>query len=187
MSIRPCTSPSSRLHRFGVLAASAALSAAGLVLPATAAHAAAGDLTCTGHGVINFDPALTGAGQTAGVTGDAAVVNCLSPNGSHPQLKNADVSAKGTAHTQNGSPCSLLLTADLTVAFNWDNGQTSTVDATVNTDPAKGLISIGGPVVGGPLKGDTFTVVPVLANPNPDCGTKGLTSLTFDTVQVTFG
>ncbi|GAA2282383.1 hypothetical protein GCM10010145_61300 [Streptomyces ruber] len=56
----------------------------------------------------------------------------------------------------------------------------------INTDPTKGTLTIGGPIVDGPLTGDTFTVVPVVVHPNPDCATKGLTDLTFTAAQVAF-
>jgi hypothetical protein len=68
------------------------------------------------------------------------------------------------------------------------SGRTATVttlDFTVNTDPAHGPATLSAVMTSGPTEGDSINAVPVVAHPNPDCAT-GLTALTLDLAELTW-
>jgi hypothetical protein len=174
--------PGGRL--LAVVAALASLFAA--VGPATPAHAAVGDLTCNVNVQLSFSPALTLTQTTTNVTGVANVVNCISLDGAYPDLTAGTVTnAVGTATSLAGVPCSLLITITGTATIDWTDGQQTTFDFTVNTNPLNGLVSLMTTQTSGPLAG-TISETVGAANPNLDCVLTGLTSLSVPIGQTTF-
>jgi hypothetical protein len=158
------------------------------VVTAPPSSAALGDLACPVNAAIYFSPALT-AGHTSAVTVTASGVGCLSLNGTHSSLRSftANVSATATAASFPLNPCSLVLTLPVSGAtFNWNTGQQSTLNATLNTNPFAGTLSINGTTTGGQLAGDTLLFIPVVIHPNLDCLTAGLTSLTTEISLLTW-
>ena len=143
------------------------------------AQAATADLTCTFAGRANFAPALTATNTKANASITFGLVNCLSPDGMHPDLKSAIFTGSGTATAAPGiNPCSLLLTIVATGPLIWSpTGEHSTFSGTFNTSLSAGPIAITAEVTKGVLAGDTGPII-ALPLPNADCLVNGLTSLT---------
>jgi hypothetical protein len=174
-------------RRLTLAVAVSAASLAGLVTAAPPASATLGDLTCFTNAAIYFSPALR-AGGTSAVTATVSGVGCVSLNGNYPDLQSftANLSGSATAASLPINPCSLLLTIAATgQTLNWNTGQQSTFNATLNTNPLAGTLSLTGTMTGGPLAGDTLLFVPVVV-PNLDCLTAGLTSLAVPVVLLTW-
>jgi hypothetical protein len=154
--------------------------------PAAPAYATVGDLTCNVNVQLSFSPALTLTQTTTSVTGVANVVNCVSLDGAYPDLTAGTVTnAVGSAKSLGGSPCSLLLTITGTATIDWTDGQKTTFDFTVNTNPLNGLVSLMTAQTSGPLTGTSSETVGA-ANPNLDCLLTGLTSISVPIGQTTF-
>ncbi|MGW2370572.1 hypothetical protein ACWCZ5_34365 [Streptomyces sp. NPDC001667] len=166
----------------------AAVAALGLALTGQfPAHAATGDLTCTAQAQVNFSPPLVAGGTSTGDV-DAVLDNCTSPNGSFSRLTSAEALGSATVSAAPGvNPCSLRLTLNATLKATWQNGQHSDIAAELTTDPTLGTAGLTATVTGGQLAGDSITPVIVEINPNPDCATNGLKSLTTTTAQAIFG
>ncbi|GHI07695.1 hypothetical protein AQI88_25600 [Streptomyces cellostaticus] len=166
--------PRGPMRTAGVLAASAALTAASFAFPAVSAHAAVGDLNCTAEGALAFVPPLT---SNAGVkvNASAELSKCASANGS--RITSGTAGATGSATAGSGAPCALLFTASGTGTYNWNTGEKSRFSFTVNTDPTKGTVTLSAKVTSGPFKGDMSTFAGA-ATPNADCAGKGLSKLT---------
>lgn len=160
----------------GVLAASAALAGAGLLLPATTAQAADIDLTCALSVQGNFSPPLSPSNPSSTVSvPQGALKGCTSPNGKFSQLKSADIAALGSA-TADGpfaGQCPAELNAHLTGTFTWNNGQTSGFTFTLTLNITKGTVQLSGTVTSGPMAGATIAVEPAITI-NTDCAFAGL-------------
>lgn len=171
----------------GIMAASAALAGAGLLLPATTAQAAVNDLTCAGQANVSIKPALnpSNTSSTAKVeTGN--LTTCLSPNGHFSQLKSATITGSGPASASGFLlQCPVQLTVTANGIFTWQNGTKSGFTFTLSIDLSKGTVQLSGKVTNGPMTGDTIlaALVPTI---NVDCSTHGLTSLTAVTGAATF-
>lgn len=159
---------------------SSLLGVCGLTAPA---HAAVGDLTCTGNFQFDFAPALTATTTEADATVGGGLVNCQSPNGSYTRLKSGVRTGDGTATRDTGENCLPVMTITEKAKLVWNTGEVSKFDITVNTDPAAGRITISARFTSGPLAGDTANAYPVV-HPNADCETAGLTQLTSEALQV---
>jgi hypothetical protein len=170
-------------RRRGAIAALVALITA-LLLPASA-NAAVGDLTCTGNFHFTFSPALTATNTTATANVGGGLVDCFSPNGSHPELKWGVRVGEGTVTRPIGTiPCAPIMTITEGAVLYWNTGQTSTFDITVNTNPLNGAITVSAYFTSGPLAGDTANAFPIILHPNLDCAINGMTALTSDLLQV---
>ncbi|MGZ3144633.1 hypothetical protein ACVDFE_22095 [Lentzea chajnantorensis] len=161
------------------------LGSAGALAPP--AHAVVPHLTCNVNVQLSFSPALTAVQTTASVTAVANLVNCLSPNGSHPELAGGAVtSATGTATSLGGVPCSLLLTLTGSATILWSPGdEQTTFDFTVRTNVLDGTVQLTTWQTSGPLTGTTSQTVGA-ANPNLDCLLNGLSGLAVPIGQTTF-
>ncbi|HWD71359.1 MAG TPA: hypothetical protein VG779_02425 [Actinomycetota bacterium] len=175
---RPCGRSAFRITKclFVTLAIAAALAVPFNDGPA---QAATGDLACTFAAQVNFTPALTPTNTTAKASVTAGLINCISLNGMHSDLKSATWTVSGIATAAPApNPCSLLLTIAATGPFIWSpTGEQSPSTATLNTNLSAGPITIRVDATKGVLAGDTGTVV-ALPLPNVDCAVNGLTSLT---------
>jgi hypothetical protein len=159
------------------------------VIPQAPASAATGDLACFANFQFDFDPPLTADTTTSEATGTAALVNCTSANGNYSPLKSATFRPTEIKVTsQGGAPCNLLLTIQGSGALEWSpaGSPNSRLDFVVNTDPSAGSITLSAMIADGPMAGDTATAVPLMAHPNPDCATAGLSSLISELSTVTF-
>ncbi|MFI7119137.1 hypothetical protein [Amycolatopsis sp. NPDC049868] len=155
-------------------------------LVAPAAHAAQGDLDCTGAFNIDITPPLTPQRLTSTAHATGLFANCLSLNGRYDNIQSGVIDAYATV-SANGLPaniCQLLLTFKsnnpAVNTFTWSpNAGISHYTWRISTDPAQGVV-LQAHISSGTLAGDTGTAVPVLADPNPDCALNGLKSLTVD-------
>ena len=155
-------------------------------VPTAPAYAGVGDLTCNVNVQLSFSPALTLTQTNTNVTGVASVVNCISLDGEYSDLTAGTVTnAVGTAKSLGGAPCSLLLTITGTATIDWTDGQETTFDFTVNTNPLNGLVALMTTQTSGPLAG-TISETVGAANPNLDCVLAGLTSISVPLGQTTF-
>ena len=151
----------------------------------TPAVAAPGDLTCTGNFQFEFDPPLTATTTTATATVGGGLVNCQSPNGDYTRLTSGVRVGAGTVSRPLGTaPCSPVMTITEGAVLDWNTGERSKFDITVNTDPTTGDITVSAYFTHGPLAGDTANAYPVALHPNADCATVGLTALTSELLQV---
>lgn len=164
---------------FRAIVAGLLLSIAGIV----PAHAAPGDLTCTGNFQFDFSPPLTATSTTADATVGGGLVNCLSSNGQYTRLKSGVRTGTGTATRSTGENCLPVMTIVEEAVLTWNTGAKSKFDITVNTDPTAGRVTISAYFTKGPLAGDTANAYPVV-HPNVDCATTGLTQLTSEVLQV---
>jgi hypothetical protein len=161
------------LKRAAIVATSILALTVGTAVPS---QAAVGDLTCTALFQMNFRPALKGATTASNSSIEVGLSNCLSLNGRYSDLSSGLMTGSGPATSLPGIPCSLVLTVNYKLKVDWSNGQTSKVDAEVNSNPLDGTIGFKGVVTGGPLTGDKiYAAGPVV--PNADCLLRGLTSL----------
>lgn len=178
-------------HAAAVLAVSLVLSSA---VAAPAAHAALGDLVCTGAFQLDIDPPLTPLRLTSTAYATGEFTNCVSLNGNYAGIQSGAIATPATV-SANGSAlniCQLLLTFTggnaAASTFVWQPGAgTSHYTWRINTDPTQGQITLEAALSSGPMAGDKGTAVPVLANPNPDCAVNGLKYLTADVGAFNFG
>lgn len=182
------------LTRSRALAAALTLAGATLAGPALAApaHATLPDLVCDINFQLNMLTPLTLTNHTSAVDATAGFVDCISPNGTFPNLWSAAVHAKGTAVALPGIPCSVVVNIDSPTSgpnrFEWSpTGQVSKFTWQVNTNPLAGTITLSAHITSGPMSGDTVTAVPIVANPNPDCLINGLKYLSAPQAALTFG
>ncbi|MFF4410184.1 hypothetical protein [Streptomyces sp. NPDC001404] len=177
------------LARLGVLVASLAMAVAGLAIPAASpAHAAVGDLTCTAAATVNLSPALTPGGSTTISSVNGVFDNCVSANGKFSRLANAGVeNASGTASAPSApGQCPALFTIKGGATLVWNTGERSTLKFVLSTNPGGGTATLNITVTNGPLEDDTIAPVVVQINPNLDCVTNGLKSITTHETQVFF-
>ncbi|MFI9006120.1 hypothetical protein ACIGNX_02645 [Actinosynnema sp. NPDC053489] len=186
MSTHRRTTARTRLRAWAALAASA-LALGAVTATAPPAAAVVPDLTCDVNVQLTFAPALTATRTTASVTAVADLVNCLSPNGSHPELAGGAVTtATATATSLGGVPCNLLLTITGSATIQWSPGdEETTFDFTVRTNVLDGTVQLTTWQTSGPLAGTTSQTVGV-ANPNLDCLLNGLSGLAVPLGQTTF-
>jgi hypothetical protein len=136
-----------------------------------------GDLICTAAAQLNFTPPLDGA-TSADAELTATFTNCISLNG-YTTLQSATITGNAEAVAVSGTPCALVLTVEGQATADWSPAtQNSTLDFTFDTNPLDGTAGITVDVTSGPLAGDTMTPVLLEINPNLDCATAGLKSLT---------
>lgn len=149
------------------------------------AHAATGDLTCTGNFQFNFAPPLTATNSTADADVGGGLVDCVSPNGQYSRLKSGVRTGTGTATRELGlAPCAPVITITEGAVLTWNTGEKSRFRITVNTDPTAGRLTVSAYFTSGPLAGDTANAYPIVLHTNPDCALNGLTQLTSDLLQV---
>lgn len=164
--------------------------ALGLVLvPMSVIEAGAevGDLTCTGNFDFTFDPPLTATSTTADADVGGGLVDCVSPNGNYSRLLWGVRTGHGTASRPLGTaPCAPLMTISEGAVLDWNTGEKSKFEITVNTDPTGGQPTISAYFTHGPLAGDTANAYPIVLHTNPDCAINGLSRLTSDLLQVTW-
>ncbi|GAA1309177.1 hypothetical protein [Saccharothrix xinjiangensis] len=175
-----------RFRAWAVTAASVvALGSATAV--AAPAGAAVADLACTINVQLSFSPALTAVQTTASVVAVASLSNCVSPNGSHPQLAGGVATpVTGVATSLGGVPCNLLLTLTGSGVIEWSPGnEQTTFDFTVRTNVLDGTVQLTTWQTGGTLAGTTSQTVGV-ANPNLDCLLNGLSGLAVPVALTTF-
>ncbi|RLU78173.1 hypothetical protein CTZ27_37705 [Streptomyces griseocarneus] len=149
------------IRRLGTWAGSMALLATAAVTGpgAAPAHAATGDLKCTVHFTMSFNPALQ-PGGSAVATLAGALATCSSPNGSYPALHSGTGQGTGQAKATGGpGPCAVVFTASGTGTVIWNTKQQSTLSFTVTTDPTTGQVGFNCTVTSGPMTGDKDTVV----------------------------
>ena len=159
----------------------------GLLVSPLPAHAAIGDLECAAAFQFNFDPPLTATNTTGHPTASAVLVDCESPNGQYSDLRSANVNNINATVTDSAGPCNLLITITGSARFDWNTGEHSTLNFTINTNPLNGNITLSATINSGPLKGDTVNAAPVVAHPNVDCLLAGLETLTAELAVVVFG
>ncbi|MFC5720893.1 hypothetical protein ACFP1Z_12020 [Streptomyces gamaensis] len=174
--------------RLGTWAGSAALvGAAVLTGPAAGqAHAAAGDLACSGQFTMTFTPGLT-PGGSATLNVSASLSKCSSPNGYYSTLQSATATASGTATSNsNGKgPCGVLFSGSGTGTLTWSPANTkSSIQFTVNTDPTNGTVTFHCVITNGTLVNDSDAVAPAISGMR--CSTNGGLQSLSATVGVAF-
>lgn len=169
-----------RPRLLAVLAACCAAVLAGPGVPANA-QVPSVDLACPLLAQINFSPPLD-FNTTAG-SASAQFTNCLSPNGSQPQLTSGVMNVSGTA-----SGCSPLpLTFTGTGSIVWNDSTTTTFPFSVITNPfGGGQLGFTAVITAGPMAGDSATAVPIVISQNGLCGLGGVRSLTLNLGVVAF-
>ncbi|MEJ2854227.1 MULTISPECIES: hypothetical protein [unclassified Saccharothrix] len=151
------------------------------------AHAATGDLTCTGNFQFNFTPPLTATNTTSTADVGGGLVDCVSPNGQYTRLKSGVRTGTGTVTRPLGTaPCAPAMTITEGAVLTWNTGEKSKFRITVNTDPTADRLTISAYFTSGPLAGDTANAYPIVLHTNADCAVNGLTQLTSDLLQVTW-
>jgi hypothetical protein len=113
----------------------------------------------------------------------------VSLNGAYPSLRTATAVGHGTTTAAQGlNPCGLLFSLNAAVTVDWNSGRTSTLTATLSTNPLTGKVGISGTVTAGPLTDDHIVLaVPVVALPNVDCLFAGLETLSAPLAVLEFG
>ena len=162
----------------------AGCSAGVLVAPSvtTGAQVRVIDLTCVGSAQFNFSPPLKSARTDVSFMG--LVSSCLSPNGSHPQLKSGVVfGTKGTS-ASGCSPLPLRINGGGNT-ITWNDGSTSKFSLAVNTNPLGPGFGFAGSLTGGTLNGARVTGAPLLVAQRGLCMLSGVRSLSL-TGTITF-
>ncbi|MEU6154340.1 hypothetical protein ABZ816_30535 [Actinosynnema sp. NPDC047251] len=151
------------------------------------AEAAVASLACTINVQLSFSPPLTAVQTSASVVAVASLSNCLSPNGSQPQLAGGVATpVTGTVSSLGGVPCNLLLTITGSGVIEWSpGGEQTTFDFTVRTNVLDGTVQLTTWQTGGTLAGTTSQTVGA-ANPNLDCLLNGLSGLAVPVAVTTF-
>ncbi len=173
------------MHRLRLALAVVGITFCGGLATAAPASATLGDLTCTLNAQLYFSPALT-AGSTSATTVSGNAVGCVSLTGQTMTSGAVAGSGTTTAASLPINPCALLFSVTLTATFTWNTGQQSTLTVTFSTNPLAGTVGAFGTVTSGPLAGDTLIALPVLATPNLNCLTAGLTTLAGPLAVITF-
>ncbi len=173
------------MHRLRLALAVAGITVCGGLATAAPASATLGDLTCAINGQLYASPALT-AGSTSSVTANASLVGCVSTTGQTMTSGTLVASGTVTAASLPINPCALLFSLPVTGTMTWNTGQQSTLAVTFSTNPLAGTVGAFGTVTSGPLAGDTLIALPVLATPNLNCLTAGLTTLAVQLAVGTF-
>lgn len=164
------TTPRPRSRRRTAAGPAAALllaTALATLLPAQAAHAALGTLTCTGTSHLAYSPGLTYTPQTVTLTETDTYTSCAS---SDPTITSGYISG---SFPETGLSCVNLTAAPDRYRVNWNNGQTSRVsfteaEATI-TDGIQQYIGTG-TVTSGEFTGDTAVFTWAYLVPSPlDC------------------
>ncbi|SES47895.1 hypothetical protein [Actinokineospora terrae] len=146
----------------------AVLVAVSTLLPAPAAHAAIGSVTCTGSSHVTYSPGLTLTPQTVTVQETDTIPSCTSTD---PTL--TSITTGGTySYPAPGAACNAieLNPACGTLAIHWNNGQTSTLTGIVGTLTATGGIvqnTATGTVTSGEFTGASATISWIYALVNP--------------------
>ncbi|MFE0026770.1 hypothetical protein, partial [Amycolatopsis sp. NPDC059021] len=99
----------------------AATTAASVVFPAQAAHAATGTLSCTGTSHLTFSPGLTYTPQTVTLTETDSYTSCVS---SDPTINSGYISG---SFSVRGASCADVSAGPDGYRVNWNNGQTSRI------------------------------------------------------------
>src|SRR6266702_4310892 len=100
-----------------VMLAAVAVATSGIALPATAAHAASVDVTCTGTEVVTFQPGLLLTPQSVDITVNGILAPCTS---SDPGITSGTYRESFTATLS----CANLLDGFAgTRVFDWSNGR----------------------------------------------------------------
>ncbi|WP_026422287.1 hypothetical protein [Actinokineospora inagensis] len=149
------------------------------LLPAPAAHAAVGSVTCTGSSHVTFSPGLTLTPQTITVQETDTIPSCTSTDATL-----TSVTTGGTySYSVPNAACNYLELNPAgggTFTIHWNNGQTSTV-----TGLASELTSTGGlvqntatgTVTAGEFTGASASIAWIYLLVNPlQCLSPGLTS-----------
>jgi len=152
----------------------AALVGAGVGISASPAQAAS-STTCTGASTVAYSPPLTNTPQTVGWT-ESDTYACTSTD-------TTLTSGTSVNHvTAAGSSCvSGSAFPYTTYTINWNNGQSSTISATVTDVILAGIetLTATGTVTSGEFTGGTVVIVWVYTVPNPLlCLTTGITNQT---------
>lgn len=158
----------------GVIAAMALTTGAGVLLPASAAHAA-DNITCTGTSHLAYSPGLTFTPQTVTLTETDTYSSCAS---SDPSLTSGSIAG---SFTVVGLSCANVASGADGYRINWNNGQHSSMafNEAESTIVAGVQQYIGtGTVASGEFAGDTAVVTWVYTVASPlDClAPGGLTS-----------
>ncbi len=137
------------------------------------------DLVCLASAQFNFSPPLNFNTTSASLV--AVLTNCVSPNGSQPQLSSAQVTS--TAIASGCSPLPLTIGGVLTVT--WNDGTTSTWTYSVGTDPTNpGGLGLNALTTAGTLVGDSVVAAPVIISQNGLCLFGGVRSLSVNMAAV---
>lgn len=139
----------------------AALTASSLLVPASPAHAAPGDLTCTETESVSYSPGLLTTRRPV----DVSVHNVLSCTSlTHPAVTQGHVLA--TIHDLERSCTDLAASGSGSYTITWNTGETSTIGYTRSANYVLGTLVIveNGTVTSGTFTGDSVTHVVELAN-----------------------
>ncbi len=185
MNIARCADTSHQRGRLrqrlvAVLVACLAAVLAGPGVPANA-QVPSVDLACPLLAQINFSPPLNF--NTTSGSASAQFTNCLSPNGSQPQLTSGVMNVSGTA--RGCSPLPLTFMGNGSIV--WNDSSTTTFPFSVITNPfGGGQLGFNAVMTAGPMAGDNATAVPVIISQNGLCGLGGVRSLTLNFGVVAF-
>lgn len=150
-----------------------ALAVSGLLVPTTA-HAAVGDLVCSGTQKTTFDPPLTNTTQNTKVKIRETWSTCADPVGITSGHGSLEVTVPSSCQSVGFGPPS-------TVEYKWNNGQKSTVHWTtisVTRLTATSVVVKTGSVTDGYGENDTATETITLVNPSPlACAGSGVSSV----------
>ncbi|RLK53943.1 hypothetical protein [Actinokineospora cianjurensis] len=116
-------------RRAGAIAALIALCA---LLPAPAAHAAVGSVTCTGSSHVTYTPGLTLTPQTVTVTETDTVPSCTSTD---PTLTSV-ITGGAYSYPAPGAACNYVEVNPAgggSLTIHWNNSQTSTLTGLAST------------------------------------------------------
>ncbi|GAA2997358.1 hypothetical protein [Actinokineospora diospyrosa] len=138
------------------------------LLPAPAAHAAVGSVTCVGSSHVTYAPGLTLTPQNVTVTETDTVPSCTSTD---PTLTSV-ITGGPFSYPAPGAACNdiELNPAGGTLTIYWNNGQTSTLTGLVGTLTATGGIvqnTATGTVTAGEFTGASATITWIYALVNP--------------------
>ncbi|WP_132115981.1 hypothetical protein [Actinocrispum wychmicini] len=117
----------------------APLIALGALLPAPAAQAAVGSVTCTGSSHAAYNPGLTLTPQTITVTETDTVPNCTSTDSTLTSV----ITAGPYSYPVANAGCNYAMVIPVgggSLTVHWNNGQTSTLTGLVNELTATGGI-----------------------------------------------
>ncbi|WP_018680712.1 hypothetical protein [Actinokineospora enzanensis] len=147
----------------------AALTALCALLPAPAAHAAVGSVTCTGNSHVTYTPGLTLTPQTVTVQETDTIPSCTSTD---PTLTSV-ITGGPFSYPAPDAACNYLElnpTGGGTLTIHWNNGQTSTLTGLASTLTATGGIvqnTATGTVTAGEFTGASATIAWIYALVNP--------------------